>query len=272
MADESAVAVETAPVTPAPEPSWRDTLPEDLRGEKSLADFKDVASLAKGFVDTKRMVGGKLEGYVKVPGAQATPEEQAAYRKALGVPDGPEGYQIKRPEVALEGNWDDATEQGFLAAMHAAGAPGPVVQAALDYYASVQKAQLALYAQEANAVRAELRSEWGPNYDAKLGWANRAITRYGGSELEAALTDAQHPLHAASRHPLMVKAWAAVAEDLVESGTMSPDGYALLSPDEARAQAAGLRKELAALPDGHPRRAEIVDRIVSVTRAAARAR
>jgi hypothetical protein len=34
-----------------------DSLPEDIRGETSLANFKDVGSLAKSYVETKRMIG-----------------------------------------------------------------------------------------------------------------------------------------------------------------------------------------------------------------------
>lgn len=44
----------------------------------------------------------KTKGMIKMPGADAKPEEIAAYRKAIGVPDTAEGYQLPIPESAVE--------------------------------------------------------------------------------------------------------------------------------------------------------------------------
>src|SRR3990172_11892156 len=100
---------ETVPApAPAPEPApapaptdWRAALPADLQADKSLEQFKgkDWAevgpTLAKGYVETKKMVGGSL----KVPKEDATPEEQAAFYTALGRPETPDKYETKVPEL-----------------------------------------------------------------------------------------------------------------------------------------------------------------------------
>jgi hypothetical protein len=54
---------------------WKESLPEDLRGEVALKDIPDVATLAKVFRDTKAFVGNSI----RKPGANATPEEKAEF-------------------------------------------------------------------------------------------------------------------------------------------------------------------------------------------------
>lgn len=50
---ESTEAVEET-VEEVAEKSWRDELPDDLQGVKTLEKFKDVSGLAKSYVETER--------------------------------------------------------------------------------------------------------------------------------------------------------------------------------------------------------------------------
>lgn len=250
-----------------------------LAQEKSLESFKggdwtEVGPhLARAFVETKKLVGVKPQGLIE-PGEKATPEEKAAYqaelRKRVGVPEKPTDYKIKRPDVAQDGAWDAAAEAQFLGIMHQHGAAPGLVQAALDFYGQWERSRLEAAAAEARTIETKLRSEWGVNYDAKVGRANRAITEFGGPDLEAALMDPAGPLHKASRHPANIRAWAAVGDALVEHGAMSGEGLQGMSAEDARARADALRKELRELPEAHPRRPAIVDEIIALTRATGR--
>jgi hypothetical protein len=60
----------------------------DFGKDPALADFKDAQTLAKSFLETKKLVGQKLG----IPADDAAPEAKAAFFKALGVPDTEEGY------------------------------------------------------------------------------------------------------------------------------------------------------------------------------------
>ena len=266
-ADAQLIAPAPTPAPPA-EPSWRDTLPDDIRNDASLVSYKDVPALAKAFIHTKAMVGAKSA----VPTDKSTPEEVAAFRKALGVPDAPTGYAIKRPDVVLDGGWDTNAEATFLGAMHKLGAPPAIVQAAVDFYGRFERTKMETANAQAAQITGQLKTEWGPNFDAKVGRANRAILEFGGTALDEALTTPGHPLNAHGRHPLWIKAWAAVGDALVEHGAMTGEGLETLSPDEARSRAAEMRAELNKLPETHPRRAELVDQIIAVTSAAQRRR
>lgn len=225
MADTDTVDA-PAPVAPigtepAAPPAWRASLPDDVRGEKALDSFKgqdwqDIGpALAKSFVETKKLVGAKTDGMIRVPGATATPEEKAAFHKALGVPDTAEGYQISRPEVALNGQWNEGAEKEFLQLAHRHGMTPAQVQAAIGFYGQWEAQKLADGQRQAQEVMGQLRKEWGPNYEANLGRANRAVEQFGGAELIDYL--AQTGL---GRHPAMVKTFVAIANAMVESGAM----------------------------------------------------
>ena len=266
--------------TPDPAPalgggsaSWRDTLPDDLKAAPELQKYASIAELAKGHLNQSKLVGAKPQGLVP-PGDKATPEEKTAYdaalRKTLGVPEQPTGYTIKRPDVVLDGGWDTAAEATFLGAMHKVGAPPAVVQAAIDFYGQYERAKLEQATAEAQRVGTQLRQEWGADYDARLGRANRAVLEFGGKELDEAFTTVGHTLNAAGRHPLLVRAWANVGQALVEHGAMTGEGLPTMGADEAKARAATLRNELKTMDEAHPRRAELVEEIINVTRAAGR--
>ena len=126
---------------PLPEDVTKDW-PAELKSAPALQDVKDVAGLAKRFVDTQAMVGasiripsqdagpealkefaGKLE---KVPGVVYLPDEPTArevalkdVRRKLGVPDDAKGYtldgvdigDVQIPEAELEGMRKRATDR-----------------------------------------------------------------------------------------------------------------------------------------------------------------
>lgn len=250
------------PPPPDPAPAaddWRASLPEDLKADQSLATFKNVAGLAKSYVETKRLVGQKG---VRVPTDASTPEEIAEYRKALGVPDSPESYQITRPSVAANGGWDDEAEKAFLGVAHKAGIPPRAVQEVVTWYGSYLAQQIDAAQREAVALAQELRREWGANYDAMIGQATRAVKEYGGDALAMLLEETGY-----GRHPVFVRAFAKIGQDLVEHGAMQAEGYELLGPEETASRIASLQAQMKTYPEGHPKVAEIIDQILALTRA-----
>lgn len=266
MADETAVV--DAPVSPTvvttPSVDWQAHVPQEYAATFKPYEGKSLADVFKGYGEAAKLIGSRPQG-IKVPGADAKPEEVSAFRKALGVPDKPEEYQFTRPEVAAsQGMWDDGAEKAFLADAHKAGLTQPQVQAIVGWYGNYLASIANGNQREAQAVMQELRREWGPNYDAKLGRANRAIQQYGGDGLIDLFAG-----NGMARHPLVVKAFAAIADDLVEHGAMEHGGHTNVSAADAASKLTELRAELNKLPDGHPRRSELVDQIIALTRVKA---
>ena len=280
MADETTTQTETqateTTTTTAPVTDWRAALTGDyapLATEKSLESFKGQdwnevgPHLAKAFVETKRMVGAKTDGMVRVPDDKSSPEEVAAFNKARGVPDSPEGYTIKRPELALTLGWDENAEKGFVGAAHKAGFTPMQAQTVIDYYGQMEQARFEADREKERAAGAELRKEWGTDFDAHMGRANRALSQYGGDELVEFLHTSK-----LGAHPLMVKAWAKVADDLAESGFIKTQGLpGATTPDEARAKVAEIDAQLAKLDPNSERASDLVNEKVRYLNAAMRA-
>src|SRR5690606_22717197 len=124
MSDKPATSGEsqTAPSSSdAGAADWRATISEP--GLRRVAEkFTSPAEVVKSYAALQSRLGRSV---VK-PGPDAAPEEVAAYRRQLGVPERPEQYEVRLPETLPAALRDDpagaALQQGFLKAMHEAGA------------------------------------------------------------------------------------------------------------------------------------------------------
>jgi hypothetical protein len=112
----------------APPSPWHENLiSKNAAGEETLADpstWLDRAPKPLGDFVRAQMTSAraKVDGLVRVPGADAKPEEVTAFRKATGVPDVPEGYNLAKPEQLPEGvTWDENRAGAFAKVAHEIG-------------------------------------------------------------------------------------------------------------------------------------------------------
>lgn len=175
-------------------PGWVERLPQDLRGNASLTVVPSIEALAKSYVETKSLVGKKLEA----PGEGATPEQVAAWRKTLGAPEKPEGYlgdaKTLRPEALPENMWNPDVEKGFLAIAHKHHLTPAAVKEIIGFHGNSIKAQLdAGQAKEGEVLQGELgklREAWKTDFDANLTLAGRVAATVGLSADHAIFTNA----------------------------------------------------------------------------------
>lgn len=266
------IATQDPPVViPAvvPVTDWRTGLTGDfapLAQDKTLERYKGKdwgeagPQLAKALVEANKLLGTKQ--VLKIPDEHSSPEEVATYRKAIGVPDTAEGYRITRPEAALAG-WDETAEKNFLGNMHQAGVPEPIVQKILNWYGQYLSEQQRGWHREAEATSQQLRTEWGPDFAANVGVANRAIQQYGGD----ALVDlfAQNGM---GRHPLVVKTFASIGKELMEAGAIPSTGTAHMTPDEAQERVKELQANLLKVPRDSSQAKDLINQIVALTNIA----
>lgn len=150
---------------------WYQRFPEEM--QVPLAKYKSVEDLAKGHANAQALIGRKG---IFLPTEKSTPEEVAEFRKAIGVPDSPDGYHIK-PDVVPDGLvWNDDLPKPFLAVAH----KHHVSDAAMKDFgrAFMQMEQFRLRAttdmanttvmRELQEGSATLRSTWRDNYDQKI--------------------------------------------------------------------------------------------------------
>jgi len=146
------------------------------------------------------------EGYVRVPGEDAKPEDLAAFHKALGVPEDPAGYgfdQVKLPEgVEL-----DAQRVAALApVMQKMGitpkAAKALAEADAAYAATQAEALAEQYAKEINDGRTALDKKWEANKRAVADMERGAVSAWKafGDKDYAELMKT----HQMDRHPAIV--------------------------------------------------------------------
>jgi hypothetical protein len=194
------------------EEGWVDHLPAELKAEKSLTMYKDVATLAKSLVATKKLVGTKLER----PGPDASPERIEEWRKITGAPKDVSGYgETLRPEDIPESMWDGNLEKGIKEVFHKHHAAPELLKEVVELYGQATKSQLESFQQEEQKYlgeqKASLAKEWGNDLQRKLSVAQRFAQTLG--------LDPSSPEFA---NAAMVKAMYAGAT--LYSGSTLPDG------------------------------------------------
>jgi hypothetical protein len=159
------------------QPGWQDKLSEEYR--PTAANYRDLPSLVKSLVETKRMASGKLDGYIKVPGEGATPEEVAAYRKAQGVPDAPDGYELKKPDGELGNFYNEEEVKAFAAKAAELGLTKAQAAGLMEMRLNISKEYDDREREEGRAFLAErdktFTEAWGTKKDAELVDAQRML-------------------------------------------------------------------------------------------------
>lgn len=233
--EQQTVSSDAAPITQ--EVSWKDSLPADLKTDKSLESIKDIASLAKSYIHAQRLVGVDK---IPIPNKHATPEDWQAVYSKLGRPDKPEGYKINFKEGTKV---DDATLNAFKSLSHKSGLLPNQAQAIVDFYNDLTTKTNAELDNQAKAGRTkaeqELKSEWGNAYDAKLqSAANTAVKYIGADFAHLILSDGTK----VGDHPTFVKAFASIAKDLGEDSVVQQSGPQYMTPKELDKQIAELQQ------------------------------
>jgi hypothetical protein len=151
---------------------WRDRLAgDDEATKKILARLSDPKALAKKLAEQEKLIrSGKHKAGPEL-GEKATEEEVAAYRKAKGIPDAPEGYLDAMKGLSI-GDEDKPLVEDFLADAHGRHATPDDVQKTLEWYYRAQEKIAADQAQADRAFRSEavesMRQEMGPDYRANM--------------------------------------------------------------------------------------------------------
>jgi hypothetical protein len=162
---------------------WLDKLPGELDPYKAtLAKYKDFGSLAKSHGELQQLLGKKSSA-VNVPGEKSTPEEIAAFRKALGVPEKAEEYGFK-PEKLPDGvAWDDNSAKQFAAIAHKHHIPAAAMKELAAHQIAMEeaRAQEGFRQMETELLngKQQLQTAWGQNFEKNLNTAARVAKSIG---------------------------------------------------------------------------------------------
>lgn len=208
-------------------------IPEDIREHPSFGPIKDVENLARSYVNAQRLIGSE-----KIPmPVNPTDEDLDNIYNRLGRPEAPEGYEIKADGNVIT---EDVAQQ-YADIAHQLRLTPQQAQGVLEYYrssvANSADQMQQMVADQANNTEAELRREWGNNYDSKIAAASNVAREFAGDDvLGMQLSDGT----LVGNHPAFIKAFAAMAdfkttvtsEDTINESASSHG----LSPKQAQAE------------------------------------
>jgi hypothetical protein len=154
---------------------WLDALPDDAKDYKdTLSKYKSVPDMAKALANANQLIGKKLG----VPNEKSSPEEVAAFRRAMGVPDSLEEYKFA-PDALPEGmTWSDDMAKPYAEIAHKHGIPPSAMKELVNQHArteafKMEAIQATFEKQRTEAVQT-LQKEWGNDFGKNIGLAKQA--------------------------------------------------------------------------------------------------
>jgi hypothetical protein len=246
---EKASAATDATTTAAPAfdwGKWADGLSDE--GKKAYAkNFKSHEDLLDGALNLRKEISTRI----KVPGKDASPEETAAFRKAIGAAEKPEDYKAATPEGYEMGEMQTALLGAMQKAAHETGVPAASFESFTKTYFEMEKAVQEKVEAEVDQYRRDnevaMKKEFGADYEklmagAKLFVDQRLNVPEFTSLLEDKITWNGVSMQLGS-HPAVVKMLAQIGQRTAEDGVI---GY------NSPAEKEGLRAQIAKLENEHP--------------------
>lgn len=214
---------------------WYDSLPDDLKMEKSLHNFKSLEDATRAFVSAQKLVG---RDKITVPDPKtATPEEFQAVFKKLGLPE-----DVKEFNVDL--GQDHGLDEGFLAKVkeqaHKTGILPKQLEGILKWYSEESKAIMSQHAkaqqEEHLKAHANLRNEWGNAFEQNITAAKLALQDGATPEEMKYLAD-----NKMTENPVLIRIFAKLGQALKEGELKHSGsggfGKGHIAPEQAMAEA-----------------------------------
>lgn len=224
------------PAAPAAEKPWFDTFQDgDLKTWVGKVGLKNPEAAAQKAWHLERLLGADKAGRAVVIPKDGDEKGMAEFFEKAGRPKTPDEYGIKAPEGA-----DDSFLKEALPVLHGLGLTTKQAQGLAEWWNGKAEGSVQNARETAAAGRAELQREWGPQFEERAGFANRAIAHAGVTNEEAAAIEGALGVARA------VKIFEKMGRLLLEApspSTLQANQQFRMSPEEAVAQIAALRKD-----------------------------
>ena len=208
-------------------------VPEALRTEPYFTSFKGktVGDVIKSGVEAHKALGGS----VRIPSADAKPEEKAAYLAKIRGVDKPEAYTVKLKDESLATKFGDKLTT-FKKAFFDYGVSNEAAQAIVGLYEDGVLADAKNFGNEIaqDTIKGEqtLRGQHKENFEKASAMAHRAAKRFGGDAMVQLIQD--YHLEA---DPVFFNTFYAIAQSIHEDSWMPGKTEAsMLTRDQAKSR------------------------------------
>lgn len=203
-------------VTAGATSDWRESLPEDIRGEASFGPIQSVESLARSYLHSQKLIG---RDKVPVPTANSSDAEWDAFYAKAGRPDSADKYDVNIKDLGDEGN------KGLKEVAFKAGLSPKQLKSIVDWSESNYAAQLESH-KSSQEVKIKQQTEeftkklGGPeHYKAAVERANQALTFTAKPELAKFLKDS-----GLGQDPMFIEYFDSLAKRMKEDGMKGNGG------------------------------------------------
>jgi len=242
------------------EVNFRDLIPENFREEKALDNFNNMEDFVKSYLHAQKLVGADK---IPVPNKHATEEDWNEVFKRLGAPSDPNDYKYDFKDQEM----DQGQVQEFNKTAHRLGLLPKQAEGLIKFYNEMNvnnaASQEEAAAQSQMNVEAELKKEFGPQYNKRLDQAKRlAVNSLGQDFLENTYLKDGSRL---GDNLNVIKAFSDLADKLSEDPIIQGDGTSYMTAKDIEKEITELTQEGSAYWDkNHINHQKAVDEVLKL--------
>jgi hypothetical protein len=242
------------------EVNFRDLIPENFREEKALDNFNNMEDFVKSYLHAQKLVGADK---IPVPNKHATEEDWNEVFKRLGAPSDPNDYKYDFKDQEM----DQGQVQEFNKTAHRLGLLPKQAEGLIKFYNEMNvnnaASQEEAAAQSQMNVEAELKKEFGPQFNKRLDQAKRlAVNSLGQDFLENTYLKDGSRL---GDNLNVIKAFSDLADKLSEDPIIQGDGTSYMTAKDIEKEITELTQEGSAYWDkNHINHQKAVDEVLKL--------
>ena len=242
------------------EVNFRDLIPENFREEKALDNFNNMEDFVKSYLHAQKLVGADK---IPVPNKHATEEDWNEVFKRLGAPSDPNDYKYDFKDQEM----DSQAVQEFNKTAHRLGLLPKQAEGLIKFYNEMNvnnaASQEEAAAQSQMNVEAELKKEFGPQFNKRLDQAKRlAVNSLGQDFLENTYLKDGSRL---GDNLNVIKAFSDLADKLSEDPIIQGDGTSYMTAKDIEKEITELTQEGSAYWDkNHINHQKAVDEVLKL--------
>ena len=242
------------------EVNFRDLIPESFREEKALDNFNNMEDFVKSYLHAQKLVGADK---IPVPNKHATEEDWNEVFKRLGAPSDPNDYKYDFKDQEM----DSQAVQEFNKTAHKLGLLPKQAEGLIKFYNEMNvnnaASQEEAAAQAQMNVEAELKKEFGPQFNKRLDQAKRlAVNSLGQDFLENTYLKDGSRL---GDNLNVIKAFSDLADKLSEDPIIQGDGTSYMTAKDIEKEITELTQEGSAYWDkNHINHQKAVDEVLKL--------
>ena len=242
------------------EVNFKDLIPENFREEKALDNFNNMEDFVKSYLHAQKLVGADK---IPVPNKHATEEDWNEVFKRLGAPSDPNDYKYDFKDQEM----DQGQVQEFNKTAHRLGLLPKQAEGLIKFYNEMNvnnaASQEEAAAQSQMNVEAELKKEFGPQFNKRLDQAKRlAVNSLGQDFLENTYLKDGSRL---GDNLNVIKAFSDLADKLSEDPIIQGDGTSYMTAKDIEKEITELTQEGSAYWDkNHINHQKAVDEVLKL--------